>query len=63
MGVDTERGSLEVGKKADFIIVEGNLLEIKESFVHRSYIDGMQVKLDDKQKELYKKYQEKYKID
>ena len=29
----------------------------------RAYIDGMQVKLDDKQKELYKKYQEKYKID
>jgi imidazolonepropionase-like amidohydrolase len=62
LGVDKLVGSLEAGKKATFVISEGDILDMKSSKVEMVYINGANVNLDDKQKRLAKKYQEKYNI-
>ena len=59
-GIAKERGSLERGKYADLIIVEGDLLEIKSSMVKQAFFNGREVDLSDKQKALYEKYLDKY---
>lgn len=59
-GIAFERGSLERGKYADLIIVEGDLLEIGSSMVLKAFFNGREVNLADKQKALYEKYLDKY---
>ena len=48
------------GKSATFIVVSGDLLDMRSSRVERAYIDGRAVNLDNKQAELYRKFSEKY---
>lgn len=60
VGVDDDYGSLEEGKSATFLIVEGDLLDMRSSVVEKAYIDGRDVNLDNKQAELYRKFKEKY---
>lgn len=60
LGIGEERGSLEVNKSADFILLSGDLFEIGSSMVERAFIEGVELDLTDKQKVLYEKYREKY---
>ena len=59
-GIDADYGSLEEGKSATFLIVDGDLLDMRNSNVTAAYIDGRSVNLDNKQAELYRKFSEKY---
>ncbi len=59
-GVDQEVGTLEVGKHASILVSTGDLLDMRGNGIEKAYIRGAEVKLDDKQKRLYMKYQEKY---
>ena len=59
-GVEDRAGSLEAGKDATLIITDGDPLEITTT-VHRLFIQGRDVDLNDKHKTLYHKYSEKYK--
>jgi imidazolonepropionase-like amidohydrolase len=59
-GIDADYGSLEEGKSATFIIVAGDVLDMRTSAVERAFIDGRDVSLDNKQAELYRKFSEKY---
>jgi imidazolonepropionase-like amidohydrolase len=59
-GIDKDYGSLEAGKSATFIIVSGDVLDMRTSRVERAFIDGRDVNLDNKQAELYRKFDEKY---
>ena len=59
-GVAEDRGSLERGKHADLIIVDGDLLEIGSSMVKQAFFNGRELDLSDKQKALYEKYLDKY---
>ncbi|MBL8827282.1 MAG: hypothetical protein JNM18_09870, partial [Planctomycetaceae bacterium] len=52
-------GSLEAGKDATLIVTTGDPLDIR-SRVTNAYIQGRKVDLNDRQKTLWKKYQEKY---
>lgn len=63
MGIAQERGSLEAGKYADFIVCKGDLLEIGESVIHQAFIQGERIDLQDKQKVLYEKYMNKYELE
>ncbi len=59
LGVEKNLGSLEVGKKATIVVSKGDILDQLTNQVTYMFIDGRQVDLDNKHKELFRKYQEK----
>jgi imidazolonepropionase-like amidohydrolase len=60
LGIDDRTGSLEAGKDANIVISEGDLLDMRTSTVSHAIIQGREVSLDNKQKELYERYKYKY---
>ncbi len=62
LGIDDKTGSLEAGKDANIIVTDGDILDMKSSNVTNALIQGRQVSLDNKQKELYERYKYKYGI-
>ena len=60
LGVDDRTGSLETGKDANIVISDGDLLDMKSSNVSHAFIQGREISLDNKQKELYERYKFKY---
>ena len=62
LGIDATTGSIENGKDANIIISDGDILDMKTSNVIYAYIQGRQINLDNKQKQLYEKYKYKYGI-
>lgn len=60
MGVSDKTGSIEVGKDANIIISEGDILDMRTSNVTDAFIQGRKIDLTDKQKQLFEKYEEKY---
>jgi len=59
LGVADRLGSLEAGKDATLIVTTGDPLDIR-SQVEQAYIAGRTVDLNNKQRELWLKYREKY---
>ncbi|UCH11354.1 MAG: amidohydrolase family protein [Fidelibacterota bacterium] len=59
LGIDHRVGSLDPGKDATLLVVEGDPLEIT-SRLERLYIQGRQVDLSNKHTALYEKYRERY---
>ena len=55
LGVEDDYGSLEAGKEATFIVTSGDPLEIL-SRVERAWMAGLELDLNDRQKELFEKY-------
>lgn len=62
LGIDKTTGSIEVGKDANIVISEGDILDMRTSLIINAYIQGASIDLDNKQKELYRTYMEKYKL-
>ena len=62
LGIDKNYGTLEVGKSATLFISEGDALDQLTNNVTEAFIDGRKINLDNQQKELYKTYQEKYRL-
>ncbi|MCB9054291.1 MAG: amidohydrolase family protein [Chitinophagales bacterium] len=60
MGISDKTGSIEVGKDANIIISDGDILDMRTSNVTDAFIQGRKIDLTDKQKQLYEKYEEKY---
>ncbi len=54
-GLDEDYGTIEEGKVANLILVDGDPLEIRTG-VHHVFIDGVPVPLDNRHQELYEKY-------
>jgi imidazolonepropionase-like amidohydrolase len=59
LGIDHRAGSLDPGKDATLLVVEGDPLEITSS-LERMFIQGRQVDLSNKHTTLYEKYRERY---
>lgn len=59
LGLADRVGSLEVGKDATLLITTGDILEITTT-VEQVFIQGKKLDMRDKHKNLYGKYQEKY---
>jgi imidazolonepropionase-like amidohydrolase len=60
LGIDSRTGSIESGKDANIVICEGDILDMRTSNILHAFIQGREVSLDNKQKQLYKKYLFKY---
>jgi imidazolonepropionase-like amidohydrolase len=61
LGIDNKYGSLEVGKSATLFISEGDALDMRTNQVTAAFIDGRSINLDNKQRELNRKYEARYK--
>jgi len=59
LGADEKIGSLAVGKNATLVVSDGDILNPLTCRVTQMFIDGREVNLDDKHKELYRKYRAK----
>jgi imidazolonepropionase-like amidohydrolase len=62
LGIDNVTGTLTVGKDANIILSTGDILDIRTNNVEMAFIQGRNTVLDDVQKQLYRKYQAKYKL-
>ncbi len=62
MGVADRTGSIEVGKDANIVVSEGDILDMKSSNVTFALIQGRQIDLTDKHKLLNRRFEEKYEI-
>ena len=62
LGIDDKTGSIEAGKDGNVVVSDGDILDMKSSTVVYAFIQGRQVSLDNKQKQLYERYKYKYGI-
>ena len=62
MGVADKTGSIEVGKDANIVISEGDILDMKTSNVTAALIQGREIDLTDKHKLLNDRFNKKYEI-
>ena len=62
LGVDKQTGSIEPGKDANIIISDGDILDMRSSQVTHAFIQGRNINLDDKQKQLNNRYLHKYNL-
>jgi len=62
LGIDKTTGTLETGKDATLFISAGDALDMHTNSVETIFIQGRNVNTDDVQKQLYRKYKEKYKL-
>lgn len=60
LGIDATTGSLEKGKDANIVVSDGDILDITGNNIVYAFIQGRQLNLDDKHKELYERYKYKY---
>ncbi len=56
LGIDEYCGSIEKGKDATFFISSGDALDMRTNNVEKAYIQGVDVDLNNHQKELFDKY-------
>ena len=51
-----------MGKDENLLIVNGDLLDMKSSVIGQAFIQGRNVSLDNKGKQLYERYKHKYQL-
>lgn len=62
LGIDDLTGSIEVGKDANIVVSEGDILDMRTSIITDAFIQGRKVSLENKQTQLYERYKYKYGI-
>ncbi|MEO8147389.1 MAG: amidohydrolase family protein [Bacteroidia bacterium] len=60
LGIDKTTGTLETGKDATLFISKGDALDMLGNKIDTAFIRGKLINLDNVQKQLYKKYMDKY---
>ena len=60
LGIDDITGSLEAGKDANIVVSTGDILDMATNNVEYAFITGRNISLDNKHKQLYKRFQAKY---
>jgi imidazolonepropionase-like amidohydrolase len=60
LGIDTNYGTLEVGKSATLFICEGDALDMRTNILSHAFIDGRNISLETHQTKLWKRYSKKY---
>ena len=62
LGIADKTGSIEVGKDANIVISEGDILDMRTNIITNAFIQGRSIDLNNKQKQLADKYEAKYGI-
>lgn len=62
LGIADKTGSIEVGKDANIVISSGDILDMRSNNITHAFIQGRNVSLNDKHKQLYERYKFKYDI-
>lgn len=62
MGMADKAGSIEVGKDANIVVSEGDILDMMTSNVTDAFIQGRKIDLTDKHKLLNERYEQKYEL-
>lgn len=60
LGIDDITGTLETGKDANIVVSTGDLLDMRTNNVELAFITGRNISLDNKHKQLYRRFQAKY---
>lgn len=60
LGIEKTIGTIETGKAATLVVSTGDLLDMRTSNIEYAFIDGREINLDNKQKELNRKFTKKY---
>ncbi|OFY40677.1 MAG: hypothetical protein A2Z69_02935 [Bacteroidetes bacterium RBG_13_44_24] len=60
LGIDDVTGTLETGKDANIIVSTGDILDMMTNNVEYAFIQGRNISLDNKHKQLYRRFMEKY---
>ncbi len=60
LGIDDKTGSLEVGKDANIVVSAGDILDMATNNVIMAFITGRSIDLDNKHKQLYRRFRQKY---
>ena len=60
LGIDDQVGTLERGKTATLFLSEGDALDMRTNSLTHAWIEGRQLDLDNRQRQLYRKFQTKY---
>jgi hypothetical protein len=60
LGIDDKTGSLETGKDANIVVSTGDILDMSTNNIELAFITGRNINLDNKHKQLYKRFQTKY---
>ena len=62
LGIADKTGSIEIGKDANIVVSEGDILDMRTNIITQAFIQGRKIDLDNKQKQLAEKYKTKYGI-
>lgn len=62
LGIDSLTGTLETGKDANILVCAGDILDMRTSIILRAYIQGREIDLDDKHKQLNERYKRRYEL-
>jgi hypothetical protein len=60
LGIDDKTGSLEVGKDANIVVSTGDILDMATNNIEYAFIMGRNINLDNKHKQLYRRFKAKY---
>jgi len=61
LGIEDKTGSIEVGKDANIVVSTGDILDISTNNIEYAFISGRNINLDNKHKQLYRRFESKYK--
>jgi hypothetical protein len=60
LGIDELYGSVEEGKSATFFVSVGSAIDMRSNSLTLAMVNGLFMSLDNSQKALHEKYEEKY---
>lgn len=60
LGIADRTGSIETGKDANIVVSTGDILDMRTNNIEYAFITGRSIDLDNKHKQLYRRFQAKY---
>jgi len=60
LGIDDRTGTIAKGKDANIVVSSGDILDMKTNNIEFAYITGRSISLDNKHKQLYRRFSAKY---